>query len=177
MEGVVVVPGDIIGSIDAFECGYGCYVNNLNVRASVCGKVMILQTVGKKSTICVRSPKGRVAEEGVVNVGDKVICQVQKINISQIVVSILSVSDNEIHDGCKGIIRKEDVTTRSIEVDTIALHECFRPSDIIRAEVVSLGDARQYYLSTDGLSLGVVAALSQEGNIMIALNAKVCSNC
>ena len=134
---------------------------------------MILQAPGKKSTMCVRSPKGRVAEEGVVNVGDKVICQIQRINISQVVVSIVSVGDKEIPDGCKGIIRKEDITARSIEVDTIALHECFRPGDIIRAEVVSLGDARQYYLSTDGASLGVVAALSQDGNVMVASNAKV----
>eukprot|EP00967_Tisochrysis_lutea_P014217 scaffold15976_cov17-Tisochrysis_lutea.AAC.4 len=28
------------------------------------------------------------------------------------------------------------------------MYDCFRPGDVVRAEVVSLGDARSYYLST-----------------------------
>ena len=36
--------------------------------------------------------------------------------------------------------------------------ECFRPGDVVRAEVLSLGDARSYYLSTAEPELGVVRA-------------------
>jgi exosome complex component CSL4 len=170
---LIVVPGDVIGSTDDFECGYGCYVHQSSIRASVAGVKVVLDTSGKKSTICVKSPKGRIAEEGVVNVGDVVVCQVQRLAVGQVAVSIILVGEQEIEDGCKGIIRKEDITSRSIEIDTISLFECFRPGDIIRAQVMSLGDARQYYLTTDGPSLGVIAALSQDGNIMVAANAKV----
>ncbi|GFH17409.1 S1 motif domain-containing protein [Haematococcus lacustris] len=42
--------------------------------------------------------------------------------------------------------RLQDV--RSTEIDKVVLHHCFRPGDIVRAEVLSLGDARSYYLTT-----------------------------
>lgn len=58
----------------------------------------------------------------------------------------------------RGIIRQQDV--RATETDKVVLAECFRPGDIVRAEVVSLGDARSYYLSTAKNELGVVAAKS-----------------
>ena len=40
----------------------------------------------------------------------------------------------------QGVIRAQDV--RSTEKDSVVLKECFRPGDIIRATVISLGDAR-----------------------------------
>lgn len=35
------------------------------------------------------------------------------------------------------------------------MYKSFRPGDIVRARVISLGDARQYYLSTAENELGV----------------------
>ena len=32
------------------------------------------------------------------------------------------------------------------------MYDCFRPGDVVRAEVISLGDARSYYLSTAKVS-------------------------
>ena len=60
---------------------------------------------------------------------------------------------------CQGIIKKEDV--REHEIDRVEIHKCFRPGDIVRARVVSLGDSRQYYLSTAESELGVMYAKSQ----------------
>lgn len=60
----------------------------------------------------------------------------------------------------QGVIRAQDV--RSTEKDSVVLKECFRPGDIIRATVISLGDARSYYLSTAGNHLGVVHATSSD---------------
>jgi len=40
------------------------------------------------------------------------------------------------------------------------MHESFRPGDIVRAKVVSMGTARSYELSTAENSLGVISALS-----------------
>lgn len=42
---------------------------------------------------------------------------------------------------------------------------CFRPGDIVRAEVLSVGDARSYYLTTAKNELGVVFAKSLAGLI------------
>lgn len=43
------------------------------------------------------------------------------------------------------------------------MYDCFRPGDIVRAEVLSLGDSRSYYLSTSKNHLGVVYAKSAAG--------------
>ena len=45
----------------------------------------------------------------------------------------------------------------------VELYSCFRPGDLVRAEVVGLGDARSYYLSTAKNELGVVHAQSAAG--------------
>lgn len=49
---------------------------------------------------------------------------------------------------------------RATEIDKVVMHDSFRPGDIVRAEVVSLGDARSYYLMTAKNELGVVFAKS-----------------
>lgn len=43
------------------------------------------------------------------------------------------------------------------------MYDCFRPGDVVRAKVLSLGDARSYYLTTAANSLGVVHAKSLAG--------------
>jgi exosome complex component CSL4 len=52
---------------------------------------------------------------------------------------------------------------RATEVDKVELAACFRPGDLVRAEVASLGDARSYFLATARNELGVVYARSVEG--------------
>jgi exosome complex component CSL4 len=61
--------------------------------------------------------------------------------------------------------RLQDV--RATEVDRVVMYDCFRPGDVVRAEVVSLGDARSYHLSTARNELGVVHATSMAGNVMV----------
>jgi hypothetical protein len=45
----------------------------------------------------------------------------------------------------------------------VVMHECFRPGDVVRAEVLSLGDSRSFYLTTAKNELGVVYAKSLAG--------------
>ena len=52
---------------------------------------------------------------------------------------------------------------RDTERDKVVLPEAFRPGDVVRARVISLGDARSYMLSTAALDLGVVYAESEAG--------------
>lgn len=77
------------------------------------------------------------------------------------------------NDGYTGVIRAQDVrlaaTAAAAAPDTTAagnsgfkMSECFRLGDLVRAEVLSLGDARSYYLTTAARNeLGVVSARSE----------------
>ena len=47
---------------------------------------------------------------------------------------------------------------RATEIDKVVMSDCFRPGDIVRAMVLSLGDSRSYYLTTAKNELGVVYA-------------------
>ena len=49
---------------------------------------------------------------------------------------------------------------RATEVDKVELIACFRPGDLVRAAVLSLGDSRSYLLTTARNELGVVSARS-----------------
>lgn len=49
------------------------------------------------------------------------------------------------------------------------VEESFRVGDIVRAEVISLGDQSNYYLSTARNELGVVLAWGSEGRRLMQL--------
>ena len=55
-----------------------------------------------------------------------------------------------------------------LHVLQVVLSQCFRPGDVVRASVLSLGDARSYYLSTAENELGVVYAKSIAGKQAVA---------
>ena len=57
----------------------------------------------------------------------------------------------------KGVIRREDV--RQTEKDRVELSKCFRPSDIVMAKIISLGDQNNYLLSTAADELGLCGRL------------------
>ncbi|KAE8259208.1 hypothetical protein A4X13_0g1158 [Tilletia indica] len=69
-----------------------------------------------------------------------------------------------------GVIRAQDV--RATEKDKVRLADCFRVGDIVRASVISLGDARSYFLSTAENRLGVIYAVSSSAppikNVILA---------
>ena len=52
---------------------------------------------------------------------------------------------------------------RATEKDKVQVYRSFRPADVVLAEVISLGDARSYLLSTARNELGVIFAESEAG--------------
>lgn len=50
------------------------------------------------------------------------------------------------------------------------IYNSFRPGDIVKADVISLGDARSYVLSTAKNELGVIFATSVAGVPMIPIS-------
>ena len=80
-------------------------------------------------------------------------------------VDILCVHDVPLREPCSGVVRREDVRTAD-GTEAVEIYRSFRPNDIVVARVISLGDSRSYFLTTNDLSLGVVLARSVEGAVM-----------
>lgn len=50
------------------------------------------------------------------------------------------------------------------------MDECFRPGDVVRSRILSMGTMREYFLTTAKTDLGVVSALSVAGHAMVPVN-------
>lgn len=79
-------------------------------------------------------------------------------------------ASSDLGETFRGIIRSQDV--RATERDSVKIIKCFKPGDIVRAEVLSLGDGTNYYLSTARNDLGVVFAKAANGagSLMYAID-------
>lgn len=99
-----------------------------------------------------------------------VLCRVTRITPRQATVAILVVGENVLDGQWQGLIRVQDV--RATEKDKVKIFDSFRPGDIVRAQVISLGDQASYYLSTTSNQLGVIMATSEAGNTMYPVTWK-----
>ena len=101
--------------------------------------------------------------------GDTVTARVVRLTPRLAAADILCVGERPCAQRYSGVIRLQDV--RATEIDGVRLPESFRPGDLVRAEVLSLGDARSYFLTTAKNELGVVHAKSlAAGQPMTALS-------
>merc|ERR1712032_1157201 len=94
--------------------------------------------------------------------GSMVVARIIRLTQERADCSIVAVGEAPLTERFRGIIRRQDI--RLFEVDKINIVDCFRVGDFVRAQVLALGDARSYVLST-ALSdhLGVVLALGPAG--------------
>lgn len=79
------------------------------------------------------------------------------------------VDDTVLQQPCRGLIRTEDVYPPDVDVQ-VEMHKCFHPGDVVRAQILSLGDARQYYLSTAQVELGVSWTRGEGGEVMLPVS-------
>ncbi|KZO90325.1 hypothetical protein CALVIDRAFT_408785 [Calocera viscosa TUFC12733] len=137
--------------------GPGTYKRGATLRSSLLG----LPTIS--STASVRAPASPppVPQQGSIVLGKITHLSPTAATLAILVVDGLSLPAT---DEFVGVIRSQDV--RSTEKDRIRIGECFRGGDVVRAQVLSLGDARSYYLSTARNELGVVFATSEAGATM-----------
>lgn len=157
---VNVIPGDVVGDAGSFTAGNGVYISvegasgdKTVIRASVTGKVIFGQEVNGIKEVSVISPCV-CAREYIVEVGDIIVGRVLRTTVNQAFVEILSVGDRLLYFTAKGFIRREDIL--QAEIDKVVVGTVFKPNDIVRATVISLGDSNNYYLSTASGNLGVV---------------------
>ncbi|KAI1342133.1 hypothetical protein F5Y15DRAFT_332942 [Xylariaceae sp. FL0016] len=113
---------------------------------------------------------GTEKREVLPEVGNVVLCRVTRISPRQATVAILVVGDAVLEAEWQGVVRVQDV--RATEKDRVKIYESFRPGDIVRAQVISLGDQANYYLSTASNELGVIMATSEAGNTMYPVSWK-----
>ena len=104
-------------------------------------------------------------------IGDIVVCKVIHSTLKNVFVDIIQIEGQDLVETFSGLIRSSDI--RANESDLLEIHRCFRPRDIVKAKVLSLGDQRAYYLTTAEPSLGVVSCFSKTtGLSMVPLDAK-----
>ncbi|XP_059436390.1 uncharacterized protein LOC132169364 [Corylus avellana] len=172
-EKEVVTPGEVLGKASDVRAGRGAYVaphNNL-VYASLTGFRRIVSPPpdspdqDQRPTVEVTHHKahGVIPEPGSV-----VLARVTKVMAKMASADIMCVGPKSVREKFTGIIRQQDV--RATEIDKVDMHLSFRAGDIVRALVLSLGDARAYYLSTAQNELGVVSAESTSGATMVPIS-------
>ncbi|PQE05556.1 putative CSL4-core component of the 3`-5` exosome protein [Rutstroemia sp. NJR-2017a WRK4] len=186
---LVAVPGQLLGSTAEYLPGPGTHIFSSNLYASILGPIKTvhppkpsgpqkrptkitpaapaqLSTVSIERALSAADGKGEILPE----VNSVVLCRVTRITPRQATVAILVVGETVLDGEWQGLIRVQDV--RATEKDKVKIFESFRPGDIVRAVVISLGDQSNYYLSTARNELGVIMATSEAGNAMYPVSWK-----
>ncbi|KAI1745950.1 hypothetical protein F4680DRAFT_4732 [Xylaria scruposa] len=196
----VAIPGQLLGPSNKYSAGPGTHIHESNLYSSLLGTISITQpekapgpakrmhriaalntsnassTTSSLSTMSVSPAGGSTAEqqqdkrEVLPEVGDVVLCRVTRITPREATMAILIVGDAVLSAQWQGVVRVQDV--RATEKDRVKIYESFRPGDIVRAQVISLGDQANYYLSTANNELGVIMATSEAGNTMLPVSWK-----
>lgn len=134
----IVTPGTKLGKTRDFASGPGSYVRGDFIYASLLGKKELVPAPaeGGKATIQVVSRAGNAAGTATApTIGSVATVKITKINQKFATASIICVGDVPLKEPFAGIIRYQDV--RPTEIDTVEISKCFRPGDVVRAEVVS----------------------------------------
>ena len=124
------------------------------------------ESVSKTSSICgITKQDGNTShwrrDPLIPKIGDTVICKVVKITMHLAQCEILCVGNDTVSMSYIGVIRSQNV--RQTEIDSVEIWKCFRPSDIVKCKIISLGNQRDYYLSSADPDLGVIVANSTFG--------------
>ena len=96
-------------------------------------------------------------------IGDFVTAEVIKISRTRgaecrIVAITNNGACNMLTDEYRGTVRNVDVAGPGLQLEFAEISECFRPGDIIKAKVISLGDSKAYFLSTVPDDCGILRA-------------------
>ncbi|KAF2863622.1 hypothetical protein K470DRAFT_254907 [Piedraia hortae CBS 480.64] len=88
---------------------------------------------------------------------------------AQIMITALGYSgETTVSSPFSALIRQQDI--RATEKDKVVVANCFHVGDVVRAKVISLGDERNYYCSTEGDECGVVVGHGDEGETLVPIS-------
>ncbi|KAJ4302265.1 exosome 3'-_5 exonuclease subunit ski4 (Csl4) [Collariella sp. IMI 366227] len=146
----------------------GTHLHDSNLYASLLGQVHLTQPARK--TTHQPGPAKRLTKITPAPAPAPTELPTISVAPTPAVVAILVCGDTVLEAEWQGLIRVQDV--RATEKDRVRIYESFRPGDVVRAEVISLGDQANYYLSTARNELGVILATSEAGNTMYPVSWK-----
>ncbi|KIM34403.1 hypothetical protein M408DRAFT_325807 [Serendipita vermifera MAFF 305830] len=150
----LVLPGQPLGP--SAKGSLGVYVDSNGVhRASLIGLFK------PDKSIMIPKLRPNAPSENSIVIGTVMRLSSQQASLSITVVDGIALPHGEDY---VGVIRQQDV--RATEVDRVKLGDCFRGGDIVKGQVISIGDSRSYYISTARADLGVMFATSEAGNPM-----------
>ncbi|KAJ3300577.1 hypothetical protein HK104_009912 [Borealophlyctis nickersoniae] len=163
----LVTPGQRLAHADEYQASAGTYRKDDHIYASVVGERRELPPPedGQLPLLQVTRHKDVSA---IPEIGSIITGKVIRVSARFATLSIMVVGSTSCKENFQGIIRVQDV--RATERDKVQIYKSFRPGDIVRAQVISLGDARAYYLSTARNDLGVIFAQSMAGHTMIPIS-------
>lgn len=158
----IVIPGQVLGPSSKLASGPGTFHASESVTAAILGvpaskKNSATPKSNKILTIAPSSRSPRLPE-----INSTVYARVTRIERHQARCDITVVSDTVAPQPLRALLRRQDV--RATEKDKVVMVDCFHVGDIIRANVIGLGDQTGYYLGTAGNEYGVVMAWSEAGN-------------
>ncbi|KAI1297325.1 Exosome complex component CSL4 [Mortierella claussenii] len=160
-----VVPGQRLGHVQEYAAGEGTYAHQGFLYASVVGSKKV---TAMDNELPVMNVQRENSQSAMPDVDAIVTCKVVRVNPRFAAVNIMVVDGKPCTDDFQGIIRVQDV--RATEKDKVKIYNSYRPGDIVRAQVISLGDARSYYLSTAANELGVIFGTSVAGGSLVPIS-------
>ncbi|KAJ2081648.1 hypothetical protein H4R24_002172 [Coemansia sp. RSA 988] len=167
-----VTPGRRLGLSEEYEAGRGTYTRNGMIYSSILGTKVVEKAEISKEVDSQRKPTLLVersnAKFAIPVIGSEVLCRVVRMNPRAASVAIMMVGSTPCQEDFQGVVRVQDI--RATEKDLVQMINSFRPGDIIRAEIISLGDQRSYYLATTKNEHGVIFAQSAAGNTMVPIS-------
>ncbi|TIB04371.1 hypothetical protein E3P92_01989 [Wallemia ichthyophaga] len=152
---MIVLPGQPVSDkVDSINQAEGVYTRSDKLISSTVGRL-------------------QKTDDPLPEIDSEVLATVIRLNSKQATLTLdvidgVPCTNNSQDSNFQGILRSQDV--RQTDKDRVKMYNCVRPGDIVRAVVISLGDARNYYLSTAKNEYGVVFATSEDGNQMIPVN-------
>ena len=94
-------------------------------------------------------------------IGSIVTCRVLSITSNVVRLNIHCIEDQVLKQPFRALLRKHEI--RDFDREKVQISKCFRPSDIILAKVIGLGENHSFLVTTAEKELGVVVALNQSG--------------
>jgi exosome complex component CSL4 len=154
----IVVPGQRLGVVSQFKAGEGTYTTSSHIHASVIGTISRKDGVIRVNRIKPAPPVPRV--------GTLILGQITHLTTAEAIVEIRAVDNRPVlQNSFRGVLRIQDIfpvgfvpPTGSSSTGEVGMVRWFRPGDIVRCAVLSLGDASSYYLTTGRNELGVIMA-------------------
>jgi exosome complex component CSL4 len=166
----IALPGQVLGPSTKYLPGPGTHIHGSQIYASVAGAVTSQATPNAESPPLLsisRSATSTSSSSLLPEVSSTVLARVTRLGQRFASLEILVIGSSVCNNAFPAQIRREDI--RATEKDKVKIEESFRVGDIVRAEVISLGDQSNYYLSTARNELGVVLAWAEEGRRLLQL--------